>query len=605
MINIVTPNFISRSKYLLLFLLVAVCIIDVGRLGRIIKPVPQIAVAISKDGLTVKAVSESGIALPVSIEKTENGAVILTLPGKYLKLSKPLMLQRGTDGILRFNKSEAQNISVESNSILTPTGFDGYIVARRPGAFHFSLWSVLLIMGLLAVLTVSLKRGGVSKWAENLLTLARDTFGRYDLLFVIAIAILAAIWPVGVDINVIARTVSYSNQGIDIYAAQVMKLQADAFPWPAYPYPPVTLALLAPIQALNDALLSPFIKLIIGREVASAGISLFCTMSFFAVTLAILAEMHWLGWLSIKQVRSTFYFSILCPGMLYLVAGFQQIDIFGVVMIGFGLLLMRPSRDRLLGAILIAVGLGIKPQNLIIAPVIILFFAHRINGAENMRERLTEFSSLVLTALVYSGMWIAAEVPSYKVLIASFSIIERLIASIWIINPDNRVFSMPLFVTAAYAMIYVTWRPSNNSPDNTALAAMISIAVVVGLYQASMVHNPGLSMFLVLGMAPLLALVQGWIDRLGIMLVSLMAVISWPLSFPGDITRLFTDKGFNKVFGSLPEEFHSLYYSLLFTGEFIGLVLISIIFIGSLKMLLASSISQSLFSTRIQSSNKL
>ncbi len=557
------------------------CLFVIAKLGRVINPVPQISVAISKDGTKAYAVNKYGTPENTHSELIQNGAARIFVSGAPLGVAGDLTLIREVSGDLSIENSTLTSVVAKNNSVLMPINHDGYVVAKNPGLFWLSSWVSIFFVAIALVLILS--ANGIILYVNELISLWRLAFNRYDITLIIALLLAASLWPVGVDINVIARTVSYSNDGIDIYSAQIVKKLADNFPWPAFPYPPVTLSILSPLQWLSDSIITPFLLFATGRNVASSGIAIFGIFLYFSLTYAILAEFIKIGRLSTTNLRSSFYWAVLCPGTLYLVAGFQQIDIYGIAFLGFGLILMQESRARLFGAILIAVGLGVKPQNLIVAPVVIMYFLHRLRITDNIKDTLIELTSAFIVIVVYFASFFAATLPSYKYLIEGFSVVDRMGASIWIINPDNRIYSMPLFSIIAYSAIFYFWRSADIKKTHIGISAMVSMSIVICLYQASMVHNPGLSIFLLLGITPLMALIKDLLDRIAIALVSIMAVFSWPLSYPGDVTRLFSERGFNEILGGYAERFHEQYYSMLYSIEFIGLVLLGIILIGFLK----------------------
>ncbi|NBY21436.1 MAG: DUF2029 domain-containing protein [Gammaproteobacteria bacterium] len=387
--------------------------------------------------------------------------------------------------------------------------------------------------------------------------------------------------PMGFDIEIIARCVTYSNEGIDIYAAQIAKKYSDNFPWPAYPYPPITLTIMSPIQWVNDNIYSPALTLLFGRAPSSAAFELVSVLIFYVINICILTDLSSAGVIKSKEVRTVFYLATLCPGPLYLIAGFQQADILGVSFICLGLLIFRPKRDRLIGSILMSIGLSIKPQNLIIAPVIFIFLAQSNAVTDKQEPRAMGFF-FGFIVLLYCLNFYLSQFQSYTTLLSGFSIIERLMQSLWDIRADIKVYSAPLFACVTITLIIGLWRPSDSESWKASANAMLATSALICSYQASIEHTPGLSMFMVLGITVAIATSESIIKRIWIMIVSLFAVSFWPFTLPGDITRPFTNLGFNALLSGLPEANHDKWFSSLYTMEFSGLISLSIVMLISI-----------------------
>ena len=553
-------------------------VIIVGRFSRIINPIDQIIITKSDDGKTMRAVTKNGDILSVKKKVNDLGYAVY-INEKGIDSGNGVALQQARDGSLSLidGLNSGMRLIDVGETPIKPTGFSIYFIAKNASPFKIGIKEAIVSLAIFFFFAKRSIRGGVGRWMNQNLSSMKENLAGVDYAFFGLLAIIASANPVGCDIDIIAKSISNSNTGIDIYAAQIAKKISDNFPYPAYPYTPLSLSILSPIQWVNDELYSPLLSIIFGRSSSSGMLGLLSVIFFYIINFTILNELSLAGVIRARELRKYLYLTTLCPGPLYLIAGFQQIDILAVLFFCQGLLLFRYDRDRWVGSILIAIGLAIKPQNLLLAPVVSLFLVHASIGRD--LKEITKNLICGLLILVFYGLcFYLSQSKSYVAVISGFSIVERLYLSLFDISPDLKIYSVPVFVFVTLSYVLSAWRPSVDRAWLTSMSALLATSALICAYQASFVHTPGLSIFMTPAITIVMACSSFFVDWIWIMLISFLAVSSWPLTFPGDLTRYFTDVGYNAVLGGYPESNHEQYYSFLYTAEFVGLITLVTIF---------------------------
>ena len=569
-----------KKGRILLAIMAIILVLFVARFSRIINPVDQVIITISDSADTIRAVTRNGDLIPVKKDSI-NGLIRINNDdpngrgGIEINVSK--------EGFASLKKGSPNSLSIlEMDDIsLKPKGFRSFVISNNKTPFRFGIIEAAFCLSWIFWYSLHHKRKKPMRWATSAANAIKTVLKPIDFFIFGVIALAASMNPMGFDIEIIAKCVTHSNEGIDIYATQIAKKYSDNFPWPAYPYPPITLTIMSPIQWVNDNMYAPVMTLLFGRAPSSAAFELISVLVFYAINIFIITDLSSAGIIKPKEVRKIFYLTTLCPGPLYLIAGFQQADILGVLFICLGLLIFRPNRDRLIGSILISIGLSIKPQNLIIAPIIFLFLAQSTATADKQELRENGFF-FALIVLLYCLNFYLSQSQSYTTLLSGFSIIERLMLSLWDIRTDIKVYSAPLFACVTTTLIIGLWRPSTSENWKACANAMLAISALICSYQASIEHTPGLSMFMVLGITVAIAISESIIKSIWIMIMSLFAVSFWPFTLPGDMTRPFTNLGLNALLSGFPEANHDKWFSSLYTIEFTGLISLSIIMLVSI-----------------------
>ncbi len=566
------------KRNLLLILIAIMVVVIVGRFSRIINPVDQIIITKSDDGRTMRAVTRNGDILSVKKKQNDLGyAVYINEQG--IAAGNGAELQQARDGSLSLINQLNNGMRLIDVGVtpMKPIGFSIYFIAKNSSPFKLGIKEGILSLAIFLFFAERYIRGGGGRWInENLSSMKKNLRG-VDYAFFGLLAIIASANPIGCDIDIIAKCITNSNSGIDIYAAQIVKKISDNFPYPAYPYTPLSLSILSPIQWINDQLYSPLLNIIFGRISSSGMLGLLSVIFFYIINFTILNELSLAGVFRVQELRKYLYLTTLCPGPLYLIAGFQQIDILAVLFFCQGILLFRFDRDRWMGSILIAIGLAIKPQNLLLAPIVSLFLVHSSIGRE-FKETTKNLLCGVLILAFYGLCFYLSQSKSYVAVISGFSIVERLYLSLLDISPDLKIYSVPVFIFVTLSYVFSAWRPFIGQAWITSMSAMLAASALICTYQASFVHTPGLSIFMTPAITIVIACTSFFVDWIWIMLMSFLAVSSWPLTFPGDITRYFTNMGYNAVLGGYPESNHEKYYSFLYTAEFVGLITLVILF---------------------------
>lgn len=584
-------TFLSRSRVIVFIIISLYAVIVAGRYSRITSSVSQVSVAIMSGGEKSFAVTGEGDVLSSSltIDSNKTHSLSINLPQGLKEVPKTLELSGSSPSALEIESprvSGINEIKIKDLGVRPEAGVaSSYIVVKNPSSFRYTIWTVLGIMAFVAILAYTFLK--TSAWASisRGFNTYKTVFRWYDNAFMIIIAILSSLYPMGCDIEVIARFISLSNLGVDVYSYQILKKMADGWPFPGFPYPPFTLALLSPIQFISDVIISPTTLAIFGKRAESCGLELASMACLFAVVIMVSVKLYSIGAISKEKIRGVFYSSVLAPGVIYLVAGFQQIDIFGVALMCAGLILITSSsRAWLLGAVAIGIALGVKPQNLIMAPVVVLFFMHcMVRGQRN--AFFIELTILLSTLSIVVINILTSQFKSYHEVVSGFSIIDRLRGHLWAVSPDILVYSAPLFVGISMAVIWSAWRAPRNEPDYGGLVCMLGASSIVCAYQASIMHTPGLSMYIILGLSVTMGLLESWIDRVGVMIASALAVSYWPFLPPGDAGRPFRNFGITFVSDMLSGKFHVEYVSMLYTLEMLGLVILSGLFINRIVAL--------------------
>ncbi|NBY21924.1 MAG: hypothetical protein EBQ73_03495, partial [Gammaproteobacteria bacterium] len=272
------------KKYALLILIAIMVVIIVGRFSRIINPIDQIIITKSDDGKTTRAVTKNGDILSVKKKVNDLGYAVY-INEKGIDSGNGVALQQARDGSLSLidGLNSGMRLIDVGETPIKPTGFSIYFIAKNASPFKIGIKEAIVSLAIFFFFAKRSIRGGVRCWMNQNLSSMKENLAGVDYAFFGLLAIIASANPVGCDIDIIAKSISNSNAGIDIYAAQIAKKISDNFPYPAYPYTPLSLSILSPIQWVNDELYSPLLSIIFGHSSSSGMLGLLSVIFFYII----------------------------------------------------------------------------------------------------------------------------------------------------------------------------------------------------------------------------------------------------------------------------------------------------------------------------------
>lgn len=371
--------------------------------------------------------------------------------------------------------------------------------------------------------------------------------GKKTIIFTIIISIFSIIFKPGFDCNVISSILAINLTGVDIYQLQnILEIYVNDIVFVSWPYNPWMLVFYSLVENFAVGFLS-FCTRTTFLILSAILIKITNMILMNAIVLAVLSFLLDHGLIQPPNIRKVYLWSIFNPLVFYVAILFVQLDIFPIYCVCTGMLLFVKKNFKIysgiMAAVLIAVGVSCKMQNILMMPTIILFWF--MIALRNRKKIAYVFLSFMLVSINFLNIYVTNSV------IGSFISANKQGERIWYTTfayaPEAYIY-VTFFAIVMFFLSNVFLYSDRIEAKFLLCNSLFMIGGIALIFSGTIISTPSTLIITFPAFILCMAVEDNWVKRMLISICSFLCVTDVMFCSTGDITGFLSYFGQEGIF---------------------------------------------------------